>query len=102
DQLVLVTTPEWITSQLVLAALDHVEHERTTVLLNKARSRAPADHRLIEEHFRAQRLHRSVVLPYDEQLQLMLDSGTFSLDGLSRPIRLPVKQLALAVSEQLV
>jgi len=101
DQLVLVTTPEWITSQLVLSALDHVEHERTTVLLNKATSRAPADDRLIEQRFREQRLHRSVVLPYDEQLQLMLDSGTFSLGALDRRVRMPAKQLALAVAEQL-
>jgi MinD-like ATPase involved in chromosome partitioning or flagellar assembly len=101
DQLVLVTTPEWITSQLVLSALDHVEHERTTVLLNKATSRAPADDRLIEQRFRERRLHRSVVLPYDEQLQLMLDSGTFSLGALDRRVRMPAKQLALAVAEQL-
>jgi MinD-like ATPase involved in chromosome partitioning or flagellar assembly len=102
DQLVLVTTPEWVTAQLVLAALDHVEHERTTVLLNKASAGMPVDHGMLEERFRHERLHRSIVLPYDEQLQVMLDSGTFSLEGLPRRVRLPVKQLAVAVSEQLV
>jgi MinD-like ATPase involved in chromosome partitioning or flagellar assembly len=102
DQLVLVTTPEWVTAQLVLAALDHVEHERTTVLLNKASARVPLDHQMLEERFRHERLHRSIVLPYDEQLQVMLDTGTYSIEALPRRVRLPVKQLALAVSEQLV
>ena len=36
DQAVLVTTPEWVTSAIVLEALAHVEHERTTVALNKS------------------------------------------------------------------
>jgi MinD-like ATPase involved in chromosome partitioning or flagellar assembly len=92
DQLVLVTTPDWVASQLVLSALDHLEQERTTVLVNKATSPVPG-HR---------RLHRSVVVPHDEQLQLMLDSGAYSLAALPREVRLPVKRLALAVSEQLV
>jgi MinD-like ATPase involved in chromosome partitioning or flagellar assembly len=92
DQLVVVTTPDPVASQLTLSALDHLETERTTVLVNKAPSGMPTPCGL----------HRYVVLPRDEQLRLMLDSGTYSLGALPRGVRLPVKRLALAVSEQLV
>jgi len=92
EQLVLVTTPDWMASRPTLSGLDRVERERTTVLVNKAPSEMPTP----------SSLHRSVVLPYDEQLRLMLDSGAYSLAALPREVRLPVKRLALAVSEGLV
>jgi hypothetical protein len=72
------------------------------VVLNKARKKAAEDKEAIEQRFREQRLHRSVTIPYDERLQVMLDSGTYSLDGLGRDTRVPVKTLGLAVVEQLV
>jgi MinD-like ATPase involved in chromosome partitioning or flagellar assembly len=102
DQVVLVTTPEWITASVVLDALEHLEHERTTVVVNKADPRADAELRAVEECFRRARLHRSVTIPYDERLTVMLDSGTYSLEALARRTRLPVKRLGLAVAEQLV
>ena len=92
DQVVLVTTPDLMASQLSLSALGHLERERTTLLVNKAPSGMPTP----------RTLYRSVVLPHDEQLQLMLDTGTYSLGALPRNVRVPVKRLALAVSEQLV
>ena len=36
DQVVLVTTPEWVTSTVVLEALSHLQHDRTTVAINKS------------------------------------------------------------------
>ena len=36
DQVVLVTTPEWVTSTVVLEALAHLQHDRTTVAINKS------------------------------------------------------------------
>ncbi|HYN50111.1 MAG TPA: AAA family ATPase [Thermoleophilaceae bacterium] len=99
DQVVLVTTPEWITASVVLDALEHLQHDRTTVVVNKAKPGAKLNG--VDERFRRERLHRSVTIPYDERLALMLDSGTYSLEALSRPSRLPVKQLGLAVAEQL-
>ena len=102
DQVVLVTTPEWVTANTVLGALDHLAHERATVVLNKAHRQTAEDRKAIEQRFREQRLHRSVTIPYDERLQVMLDSGTYSLEGLGRGTRVPVKMLGLAVSEQLV
>jgi hypothetical protein len=61
-----------------------------------------ARRRLIEERFRAEHLHRSVTIPYDDQLATMLDSGTYTLEALGRPTRLAIKSLGLAVAEQLV
>jgi MinD-like ATPase involved in chromosome partitioning or flagellar assembly len=101
DQLVLVTTPEWVTTTVVLEALSHLRHDRTTVALNKSLLHA-ADVPVIEERFRAQHLHRCVTIPYDEQLATMLDSGAYSLDAVRRDTRVAIKQLGLAVAEQLV
>jgi hypothetical protein len=71
-------------------------------VLNKARRQSAEDRKAIEQRFREQRLHRSVTIPYDERLQVMLDSGTYSLEALGRGTRVPVKMLGLAVAEQLV
>ena len=101
DQLVVVTTPDWVASQTVLGALGHLAHERATLVLNQARAKNAADSRRIEAHFRRHRLHRSVRIPYDEQLRLMLDTGTYGLDALPRATRRPIKLLGLAVAEQL-
>jgi MinD-like ATPase involved in chromosome partitioning or flagellar assembly len=101
DQLVLVTTPEWVTSTIVLEALAHLEHDRTTVALNKSYLRS-GDVRAIEDRFRAEHLHRAVTIPHDEQLATMLDTGTYVLDALGRPTRLAIKRMGLAVAEQLV
>jgi MinD-like ATPase involved in chromosome partitioning or flagellar assembly len=101
DQVVLVTTPEWITSCVVLEALAHLSHDHTTVAINKSLVRSPAIERL-EERFRAEHLHRAVTIPYDEQLAVMLDSGAYTLEALQRPTRVAVKRLGLAVAEQLV
>lgn len=101
DQVVLVTTPEWITASVVLDALEHLQHDRTTVVLNKARRAPGAELDAVDECFRRQRLHRSVTIPYDERLAVMLDSGTYALESLGRASRLPIKQLGLAVAEQL-
>ncbi len=101
DQVVLVTTPEWVTSQVVLGALEHLSHERITVVVNKAVGSRGVDLGQIERRFSEQRLHRSRTLPLDQRLQVMLDSGTYNLEGLSRPTRSAVKLLGLTVAEQL-
>lgn len=101
DQVVLVTTPEWVTSQVVLGALEHLSHERITVVVNKAVTSRGVDLGQIERRFSEQRLHRSRTLPLDERLQVMLDSGTYELENLSRPTRSAVKLLGLTVAEQL-
>jgi MinD-like ATPase involved in chromosome partitioning or flagellar assembly len=100
DQVVLVTTPEWVTSSVVLGALDHLQHARTTVAINRAnRDRDPA---AVEDRFRAEHLHRAVTIPHDDRLATMLDSGTYALEALPRATRQAIKRLGLAVAEQLV
>jgi MinD-like ATPase involved in chromosome partitioning or flagellar assembly len=101
DQVVLVTTPEWVTSSVVLEALSYVQHDHTTVAINKCRADSHAA-AVIEVRFRAEHLHRAVTIPFDEQLAAMLDSGSYSLDALGRRTRAAVKRLGLAVAEQLV
>jgi MinD-like ATPase involved in chromosome partitioning or flagellar assembly len=103
DQAVLVTTPEWVTADVVSDAVRHLPRERTTLLLNQAGGRRAGDERAIEAHFRSQALgldHR-IAIPLDPQLKTMLDSGTYSLEALSRPTRIPLKRLGLAVARGL-
>lgn len=101
DQVVVVTTPEWVTSSVVLGALGHLQHDRTTVAINKSTldSHAIAT---IEDRFRAEHLHRAVTIPHDDTLAAMLDSGTYSLEALTPQTRRSIKRLGLAVTEQLV
>lgn len=101
DQAVVVTTPEWVTSANVSGALRHVQPDNATLVLNQAAAKTSADREAIEVHFRKQWLERRVTIPYDQQLRTMLDSGTYSLENLGRPTRVPIKQLGLAVAENL-
>jgi MinD-like ATPase involved in chromosome partitioning or flagellar assembly len=101
DQIVLVTTPEWITSSVVLEALQHLRHDHATVAINKSLAH-PADRSVIEDRFRAEHLNRAVTIPFDARLATMLDTGTYSLEALHTHTRIAVKRLGLAVAEQLV
>jgi MinD-like ATPase involved in chromosome partitioning or flagellar assembly len=101
DQAVLVTTPDWVTSSVVLDALAHVQHEHTTVALNKSLLKAK-DLPAVEQRFRAEHLHRCVTIPFDSQLAATLDTGSYTLGALRRATRLAIKHLGLAVAEQLV
>ena len=102
DQIVLVTTPEWVAGSAVIAALEHLEHERTTVACNKFHARGPGDMRALERRLQERRLHRSHAIPYDRQLAAMLDTATYQLDALERTTRTAIKQLGLNIHEQLV
>jgi MinD-like ATPase involved in chromosome partitioning or flagellar assembly len=101
DQVVLVTTPEWVTSTVVFESLDYLQHERTTVAINKSKLGSTAAD-AIEDRFRAEHLHRAVTIPFDERLATMLDSGAYSLEALGRGTRVAVKRLGLVVADQLV
>lgn len=102
DQLVVVTTPEWVTVSSVLGALHHLRHERATLVVNQVRDRDDRGLKAIDARFREQRLHRRVTLPYDERLRTMLDSGTYTMHALDRASRMGIRRLGLAVAEQLV
>ena len=101
DQVVLVTTPEWVASSVVLETLAYVRHDKTTVAINKSHAGSSAAE-VIEDRFRAEHLHRAVTIPHDDQLATMLDSGTYALEALGRRTRVAVKRLGLAVADQLV
>jgi len=87
DQLLLVASADQVTADKVLGSLRHIDHDRTTLVLNQARERGSG--------------HRSVAIPRDERLHAMLDTGTYSLEGLRPDTRMAVKQLGVAVAEQL-
>jgi MinD-like ATPase involved in chromosome partitioning or flagellar assembly len=102
DQLVAVTTPDRLTAKVVLHALDHLEADATTVLINRAHPHPAGEVREVEDCFRGRRPHRLVTIPNDRRLAAMLATGTYSLEALDSRTRLPVKQLGVAVAEQLV
>jgi len=106
DQGLIVTTPDWITSSKVLGALPDLHRwlgdKHLGLVINKIPSGPGADTTAIEQHFRHHQLGRHVAIPYNEQLLTMLDTGTYTLEGLPRSVRVPIKRLGLTLAEQLV
>jgi MinD-like ATPase involved in chromosome partitioning or flagellar assembly len=102
DQVVLVTTPDQLTGTITIHALDQLDHERTTVVVNRSHPRLEPELRAIEECLARRDARPPVTVPDDRRLATMLDSGTYSLEALDRPSRLAVKRLGLAVAERLV
>ena len=102
DQMVLVMTPDQLTATLAIHALDQLERERTTIVVNRTHPRLAPELRAIEECLTRRDAPRPVTLPDDRRLAVMLASGTYSLEALDRHSRLAVKRLGLAVAEQLV
>jgi MinD-like ATPase involved in chromosome partitioning or flagellar assembly len=97
DQVVLVTTPDWAASSAGLEALHHIrQRERTTMVINGARSDTT-----LEDRFLAEEPHSAVSIPYDTQLAAMLDTRTYSLGALPPSTRAAIKRLTLAVAELL-
>jgi MinD-like ATPase involved in chromosome partitioning or flagellar assembly len=102
DQLVLVSDAQWVAARTLLDALPHLAHERTVLVLNKARPQRDAGQASIERHLDERAPDGAHSIPYDATLAAMLDSGTYTLEALARPTRVAVKRLGLAVAEQLV
>jgi MinD-like ATPase involved in chromosome partitioning or flagellar assembly len=102
DQLVLVTTPSELAVKLAADSLGGLETERTTVVVNRTHPRLAREVRAVEEWLSQRDLHRTVAVPDDRRLAMMLDTGAYSLEALDRRTRLAVKRLGLALREQLV
>lgn len=102
DQMVVITTPEWVTAANVLGALRYLSNDNATLVLNQAPAKNRGNREVIEANFRRQSLSTRVTLPYDERLRTMLDSGSYDLDELGRGTRVPIKELGLAVGRELV
>ena len=105
DQMVLVSTLEWVTAERVLAALDDLRAtragERATVVLNQAPPERAVDRQVVEAAFRRHQVAGRVAIPYDPELRAMLDAGALAPDDLRRDTRMAIKRLGLAVAEGL-
>ncbi|UJA21633.1 hypothetical protein HJD18_16350 [Thermoleophilia bacterium SCSIO 60948] len=105
DQMVLVSTLEWVTAERVLAALDDLRAtragERATVVLNQAPASGAVDRQVIEAAFRRHEVAARVAIPYDPELRAMLDAGALAPAGLRRESRMAISRLGLAVAEGL-
>jgi MinD-like ATPase involved in chromosome partitioning or flagellar assembly len=73
DQVVVVTTPEWITNTKVQMALGHLRLDRATLVLNKVDGTAAQ--KATERQFSRDRIAQRVAAPTDLQLKTMLDSA---------------------------
>lgn len=105
DQAVVVCTPEWVTADRVLAALDDLQAstaaEHVTLVLNQAPASGAVDRQVLEAAFRRRHVARRVAIPYDLQLRRALDAGAYHPDQLPQPTRLAVLELALAIAQEL-
>lgn len=102
DQVLLVTTPDQLTATIAIHALDQLDRERATVVVNRSHPRLWPELRAIEECIERRDVRRPIAVPDDRRLSTMLQSGTYSLEALDRVTRLAVKRLGLAVAERLV
>jgi len=104
DQAVVVCTPEWVTADRVLAALDDLQAspaaEHLTLVLNQAPATAAVDRQVLEAAFR-RHIARRVAIPYDPLLRRMLDAGAYHPDQLPDSTRLAVLELAIAIAQKL-
>lgn len=104
DQAVVVCTPEWVTADRVLAALDDLQSspaaEHLTLVLNQAPATAAVDRQVLEAAFR-RHVARRVAIPYDPLLRRMLDAGAYHPDQLPDSTRLAVLELAIAIAQEL-
>jgi hypothetical protein len=89
----------------VLGALRYLEGVRAAnlvIVLNQAQAAGGRSGGGIADEFRRREISRLVTIPYSERLRTMLDSGTYTLGGLERDLRMPIKRLGLAVASALV
>ena len=101
DQLVLVTTPEWVTSTLVLEALAHLRHERHDRRAEQVLPALRATCRRSRTASAPSTCTARSRSPTTSSSPRCSTAGTYTLDALERPTRLAIKRLGLAVAEQL-
>lgn len=112
DQAVVITAPEFVTTEKVLSALRYIgdagEWTNTggessiTVAVNRVPRRRAGELNEIQTAFRHAGAQSHVEIPHDEQLRVMLDSATYTLESLRRDTRLPIKLLGRAITRRLV
>jgi len=110
DHKLLIATPEYVTAAKVIDSLRHIGAEaadrdraaEVTMVLNRVPAGRSGGAGEIEQAFRGIGVGGHVVVPYDEQLRVMLDSATYSLEALPRGTRMAIKALGLAAAGRLV
>lgn len=102
DQVVLVTTPDQLTATITIHALDQLDRERATVVVNRSHPRLVPELRAIQECLDRRDVRPPISVPDDRRFARMLQSGTYSLEALDRGTRVAVKRVGLAVAERLV
>lgn len=101
DQVLVVTTRDFVTANNVSAALRYVPAEKAMLVMNMVEPRSAGDGAAVSDHFALQSIEHRYELPHDPLLRTMLDSGTYSIDQAVRPTRLAIKRLAAEVGERL-
>jgi MinD-like ATPase involved in chromosome partitioning or flagellar assembly len=102
DQLVVVSTPEYVTAANVLRAVKYLDHGSKQLVLNQAHARSAVDQAALDRAFAGEGLAPAIAVPYDARLRAMIDSGTYRLEALPRSTRVPVKQLGVHVADALI
>lgn len=102
DHTMLITTPELVTVDRVLHALDElvatIDVRRTTLVLNQAPTRR-RERELVETILAAAEIAQQLSVPYDARLAARLDAGAYRFTDLTARTRLAITQLALSVGE---
>jgi len=103
DQLLIVTTAEYIGAQNVRRAMSELPLEKAILVINKVREAQSVnrDGGVLERRLFGELLQKRIVVRNDEQLHRMLDEARLEIRSLQRATRLQLKQLAVAVVEQL-
>lgn len=104
DHAVVVTTPELITIERVLTALDElaltIDPRHITLLLNQAPTRRSAL-QLIQTTLAPAPVAGHAHIPFDPTLAASIDAGAYNFEDLTRDTQLAVTQLALSIGEGL-
>ncbi|MEO7197207.1 MAG: AAA family ATPase, partial [Solirubrobacterales bacterium] len=112
DQAVVITAPEFVTTEKVLSALRYIGdagqwtgpdgESSITVAVNRVPKKRAGDLQEIQTAFRRAGAQSHVEIPQDEQLRVMMDSATYTLESLRRDTRMPIKLLGRAITRKLV
>lgn len=112
DQAVVITAPEFVTTEKVLSALRYIGdagewtdpsgESSITVAVNRVPRKRAGELHEIQTAFRRAGAQHHVEIPHDEQLRVMLDSATYTLESLRRDTRMPIKLLGRAITRRLV
>lgn len=100
DRLMVVTSAGWIATNQVARAIANLPLERGVLVRNERNPPPPGQSEALDAQFERLVAPRES-MPYDRQLSVMLDSGTYELSALQRRTRVAIKQLAVTMGQGL-